>query len=218
MGATTSKQSGEEKMAQLDRSTLNRIEASRPQSSEEKRAAESGSTAQASLSSPLTLPRQQYLDSSIQAKIREELSRLRRQEAEVQSQIDKALEKENLDKAGQSASQGAKGKSSILLRQELEDVRSKIERHQQRRAKVDKAPGVQQTRSKLLECYKCVPYQRCHWTRLADCFSLPYFYSKHTGQTLECWAEVKDFKEAVARAESVRAIWASRVRLLHIHS
>lgn len=81
----------------------------------------------------------------------------------MQREIEQALEKENLDRtagangkgsASSSSSTGAKGKSSILLKQELDDVRANIERHQQRKAKIDKAPGVQQARSKLLECYK----------------------------------------------------------------
>lgn len=102
----------------------------------------------------VSLPRQQYLDSSIQGKIREELARLKKQEQEVRKQIEQALEKENLDLASQSASKGGKGKSSILLQQELDDVKSKIEKHNQRRSKVEKAPGVKQAREKVLQCYK----------------------------------------------------------------
>lgn len=103
---------------------------------------------------PVSLPRQEHLDSSIQSKIRDELSRLKKQEATVRQQIEAALEKESLDRASQSASKGAKGKSSILLRQELDDVRSKIERHTQRKQKVEKAPGVKEARSEVLKCYK----------------------------------------------------------------
>lgn len=103
---------------------------------------------------PVSLPRQEHLDSSIQSKIREELNRLKKQEDTVRQQIDAALEKESLDRASQSASKGAKGKSSILLRQELDDVRSKIERHTQRRQKVEKAPGVKEARNDVLKCYK----------------------------------------------------------------
>ena len=104
----------------------------------------------------VSLPRQQLLDSSIQSKIKEEINRLKKQEADVRQQIEQALEKENLDRASQSASKGAKGKSSILLQQELEDVRGKIEKHNQRKSRVEKAPGVKQAREKVLQCYKWV--------------------------------------------------------------
>lgn len=102
----------------------------------------------------VSLPRQQYLDSSIQAKIRQELSKLRKKEEDVRKQIEQALEKENLDRASQSSNKGSKGKSSILLQQELDDVKSKIEKHNQRRSKVEKAPGVKQAREKVLQCYR----------------------------------------------------------------
>lgn len=162
----------------MNRTLLNKIENPSPSTAAASTAAEKGSKEDKVPS----LPRQQFLDSSIQGKIREELSRLRKQESEVQRQIEQALEKESLDRASQQASSktGGKGKSSILLKQELDDVRSKIERHHQRRAKVDKAPGVQQARDKVVQCY-----------------------SSHPSQTLECWAEVRDFRQAVARAESV---------------
>lgn len=137
-----------------------------------------------------SLTRQEYLDSSIQGKIRQELSRLRKQEAEVQKKIEQALEKENLDKASQS-NKTPKGKSSILLKQELDDVRQKIETHHQRRIKFDKDAGVHEARSKLLQCYKSQPEQ-----------------------TLECWKEVQTFKVAVAKSESVSAACGSVVQVL----
>lgn len=102
----------------------------------------------------VSLPRQQYLDSSIQGKIREELNRLKKQESDVRREIEQALEKESLDRASQSSSKGSKGKSSILLQQELDDVKAKIEKHNQRRSKVEKAPGVKQAREKVLKCYQ----------------------------------------------------------------
>lgn len=128
-------------LQQLNQALVNRLEDPTPIASTEKKM-------------DVSLPRQQYLDSSIQGKIREELSRLRKQEADVRKQIEQALEKENLDRASQSANKGAKGKSSILLQQELDDVKAKIEKHNQRRSKVEKAPGVKQAREKVLQCYK----------------------------------------------------------------
>jgi hypothetical protein len=126
---------------QLNRTMTNRLEDHTPLLNFEK-------------SDDVSLPRQQFLDSSIQGKIREELSKLRKQEADVRQQIEHALEKENLDAASQSSSKGAKGKSSIILHQELDDVRAKIEKHNQRKTKVEKAPGVKQAREKVLSCYK----------------------------------------------------------------
>jgi altered-inheritance-of-mitochondria protein 13 len=179
MGASASKASndagsisGQEKMQKLNRTLLNKIE----NPIEEKR--ERGSTDPAD--NKVSLPRQQFIDSSIQGKIREELSKLRKQEADVQHRIEQAIEKESLDRASKGSQTGAKGKSSVLLKQELDDVRSKIERHNQRRQKVDKAPGVKDAREKLVECYK-----------------------KNPERTLDCWAEVQNFRQSVARAESV---------------
>lgn len=126
---------------QLNRTIVNRLEEHTPLTTTQKE-------------QDVSLPRQQHLDSSIQDKIRQELSRLRKQEADVRQQIEQALEKENLDRASQSASKGAKGKSSIILQQELEDVKTKIEKHNQRKSKVERTPGVKQAREKVLECYK----------------------------------------------------------------
>ena len=71
--------------------------------------------------------RQEVLDSTIKQKIHEELTKLRKQEEEVQKQIQLALEKENIENQSKSwFSGGDKGQSSALLQQELDRVKQTI--------------------------------------------------------------------------------------------
>lgn len=200
MGAASSKTesstvSGQEKLQNVNRTLLNKIENPTGASSSSTLTQTYGSNSEKEKQNESKVPsldRQQYLDSSIQGKIREELSRLRKQDSDLQKQIEQALEKESLDIGSQNKT-GAKGKSSILLKQELDDVRSKIERHNQRREKVDKAPGVKNAREKVIQCY-----------------------NKNPNTSLECWAEVRDFRQAVSRAESVSCRALNAFRMLNL--
>ncbi|EPQ31192.1 uncharacterized protein PFL1_01380 [Pseudozyma flocculosa PF-1] len=119
--------------------------------------------------------RQATLDSSVQQRIKSELDRLRKEEAEVRSQIEKAIEKENLER--ESKHSGAEGKNSNVLRQELDEVRKKIERHRQK-SDISAYAGVKEAQEQLVKCYKSQPER-----------------------TLDCWKEAEDFKAAVAKAE-----------------
>lgn len=120
--------------------------------------------------------RQITLDTSIQQKIKSELDRLRREEAEVRSEIEKAIEKENLAK--ESKYKGAsEGKNSNVLRQELEGLRSKIDKYNKQKD-VSNYPGVKEAQEKLVRCYRGKPER-----------------------TLDCWKEAQEFKKAVEGAE-----------------
>ncbi|KAJ9479119.1 hypothetical protein PHBOTO_002587 [Pseudozyma hubeiensis] len=120
--------------------------------------------------------RQATLDTSIQAKIKSELDRLRKEEADVRSEIEKAIEKENLAK--ESKYRGAsEGKNSNVLRQELEQLRGKIDKYNKQKD-ISNYAGVKEAQEKLVQCYKSQPER-----------------------TLDCWKEAEEFKKAVANAE-----------------
>jgi len=120
--------------------------------------------------------RQVKLDTSIQQKIKSELERLRKEEADVRAEIEKAIEKENL--ARESKYKGAsEGKNSNVLRQELDQLRSKIDKYN-RQKDISNYAGVKEAQEALVKCYKSQP-----------------------DRTLDCWKEAEEFKKAVANAE-----------------
>lgn len=130
---------------------------------------------------------QTNLDSSIKSAISAELSRLRKQEAQVQQAIQAQLEKENLDiesKHSASKKEGSgssAGRSSHSLQQELDAVRSKIQRHDGFKEKLTADKTVKDAREKVVRCYA----------------------EKGEARTLDCWGEAKAFQEAVQKAEKV---------------
>ncbi|SHO78949.1 Uncharacterized protein MSYG_3298 [Malassezia sympodialis ATCC 42132] len=129
------------------------------------------------------LSRQEQLDAAIQKKLHEELGKLRKQEKEVQTQIELALEKENLDKQAKSWFSRDKGQSSVLLQQELDRVKAQNEKYQHR--SVADYPELQKARDAVSQCF---------------------LENKH--RTLDCWKEVEAFKKAMADAEkTVMATW-----------
>ncbi|KAK0547144.1 hypothetical protein OC846_002180 [Tilletia horrida] len=126
--------------------------------------------------------RQSKLDAQIQSKIRAELSKLRSQEAEVRAAIDAALEKENAareQKAVEAGEGGVKGRSGVLLRKELEELRTRLGAVAERsKREIPGQKDIQKAREQVVACYKA-----------------------HPDRSLDCWAEAQAFKEAVARAE-----------------
>ncbi|SNX84390.1 uncharacterized protein MEPE_03099 [Melanopsichium pennsylvanicum] len=144
-------QFGRSLLNQLDKSTLDKVEG--PDAS-----------------------RQATLDTSIQQKIKSELERLRKEEAEVRSEIEKAIEKENLAKESKYKGQ-SEGKNSNVLRQELDQLRSKIDKYNKQKD-ISNYAGVKDAQEALVKCYKSQP-----------------------DRTLDCWKEAEDFKKAVAEAE-----------------
>lgn len=106
--------------------------------------------------------RQSTLDAHIRSRIQSELEHLRQQEDEVKQEIERALEKENLDReramAGEvsrGAEEGSAGsvKSSAALLGDLEELREKVDRFQSRRA-LTEFPEVQATSEAVVSCYK----------------------------------------------------------------
>lgn len=100
--------------------------------------------------------RQSKLDESVRKRIKSELDRLRAQEASVRGEIEKALEKENLDREKASAGkegEGAAHRNSVILKQDLEEVRKKIERHHEKR-ELQNYPDVKAAQESLIACYR----------------------------------------------------------------
>merc|ERR1711879_161908 len=126
--------------------------------------------------------RQATLDEHIRARINSELQALKQQEAEIQEKIQRALEKENLDKEAASAGNGngnASGiKSSTALMQELAEVARKVEAHREQRDVEKNFPQVHAARGSLVACYK-----------------------KNKDRPLDCWLEAAEFRQAVKKAE-----------------
>ncbi|KAI0075806.1 hypothetical protein K474DRAFT_1355581 [Panus rudis PR-1116 ss-1] len=125
--------------------------------------------------------RQTTLDSHVRARIQAELERLRQEEEEVRSEIERALEKENLDKERPADDEeGSTGsvKSSAALLGDLEEVRQKVERYHRR--SLESEPELQAKGQAVAACYKANP------TR-----------------TLDCWREVSEFRSTVAQLEQV---------------
>ncbi|PWZ02204.1 hypothetical protein BCV70DRAFT_198481 [Testicularia cyperi] len=120
--------------------------------------------------------RQATLDTTIQAKIKSELDRLRKEEADVRAEIEAAIEKENVAKEDKYQSQ-SEGKNSNVLKQELENLRSKIDKYNKQRD-VASYPGVKEAQEALVQCFRTQPER-----------------------TLDCHKEAQDFKLAVAKAE-----------------
>ena len=113
------------------------------------------------LDSPETTPeRQSILDAHIRARIQGELERLRKDEEDIRHAIERALEKENLDKERSVAGEESEGggssgglRSSTALLADLEEMRSKIDRYNARRD-FSKFPGVKTTGEAVVECYR----------------------------------------------------------------
>ncbi|KXN87725.1 hypothetical protein AN958_08201 [Leucoagaricus sp. SymC.cos] len=137
------------------------------------------------LESPGTSPeRQTILDAHIRARIQDELEHLRREEEQVQK-IERALEKENLDKERAMTGDASEGdgsgtgdvKSSTALQGDLGEIREKINKYQ--------------TRKELTE----YPEVKTYGDAVVEC------YSKNPTRTLDCWKEVDRFKTSVAKLE-----------------
>lgn len=112
-----------------------------------------------------TPEREQTLDSHVRSRIREEVARLREQEAEVQNEIARALEKENLkteariastSKGDEEPGTGTVVASSASLREDVEEVRRRVERFQKRRELG--VQGAENAREEVVKCYRCALY------------------------------------------------------------
>jgi len=131
-----------------------------------------------------TPEREQVLDSHVRARVREEVAHLQEQEAEVRNEIARALEKENLRTEGRIASStshdendGTVVASSASLREDVEEVRRRVERFQKRWEELG-VHGAESAREGVVKCYK-----------------------DHPKRPLDCWREVEEFRKQVSALE-----------------
>ncbi|GBE82567.1 MICOS complex subunit mic19 [Sparassis crispa] len=112
-----------------------------------------------------------------------ELERLREEEQTVKAEIERALEKENLDReremAGEETAADAVGavKSGAALLGDLEEVRKKVERFHARQ-ELEGYAAVQEKGESVVSCYR-----------------------SHPSTPLDCWRQVSEFKTSVSRLE-----------------
>ena len=99
--------------------------------------------------SETTPERQSILDSHIRARIRDELEHLKKDEDDVRDKIQRALEKENLDREKSMASEGDGANSSILLGN-IDEIRIRIDKYSSRKQDVD----VDAVGDAVIECYQ----------------------------------------------------------------
>jgi MICOS complex subunit MIC19 len=103
--------------------------------------------------------RQSSIDAHIRSRIQVELEHLRKEEEHVRREIESTLEKENLDReramAGVPESEATVGtlKSSTALSEDLEQIRSKIDRFHPRK-RLELFPHVKSAGETVLSCYK----------------------------------------------------------------
>jgi len=134
---------------------------------------------------PETTPeRQLILDAHIRERIRHELEHLKRDDENVRREIEHALERENLDRESSMAGEAPQGdstvgdiKNSVSLLGDLEEIRTKIEKHQLNR-RAPEFPEVEASGFAVAECYK-----------------------KNKVSPLQCWPEVTRFRASVDRLE-----------------
>jgi MICOS complex subunit MIC19 len=113
------------------------------------------------LSSPdVPASRQSTLDGQVRARIQAELSRLREEERSVREEIERTLEKENLDKERSMAGAEAEGsteagnvKSSVTLLGDVDEVRKKVDRFQTKR-ELDEFTTIRALGEEVATCYK----------------------------------------------------------------
>ncbi|KAL4069207.1 hypothetical protein J3A83DRAFT_3501245 [Scleroderma citrinum] len=133
------------------------------------------------LASPETTPERQHsLDNHIRSRIQAELQSLRAQEENVQQEIQRALEKENLDRESDvgNGTPLDEAKNSTTLIGNLEEIKAKVDRYQTRRQLTD-FPFVKEAGEEVVSCYM-----------------------SNKSTPLECWKQVTRFKLAVAEAEA----------------
>ena len=106
--------------------------------------------------------RQSTLDAQIRSRIDAELAHLRQEEDDVRREIERALEKENLDRERAMAGEESEGaaeaeaggvRSSAALAGDLEELRTKVDRFHARRA-LSEFPEVAEKAEAVVTCYR----------------------------------------------------------------
>lgn len=163
-----------------------------------------------SSSSSVPASRQQALDAHIQQRIAAELQQLRQQEQQVRQEIERALERENLDRErGASPGSGAGGQEegkpaalshSASLLKDLEQLEKRASGLKKERAETAEWKAVDVGKEALERCFRSVAqFPPGLHSREID---LPRLARRDNRQTpLNCRAEAEKFKAAVAGVE-----------------
>ncbi|KAG6861897.1 hypothetical protein C0995_010603 [Termitomyces sp. Mi166 len=132
-------------------------------------------------SSETSPERQSSLDVHIRSRIQSEIEILKQEEDVIRQEIELALEKENLDREKGTSEDGSEGTgripSSIELMGDLEEIRSKVDKYQSRKD-LTEFSEVKSSAEAVVSCYRA-----------------------HPSTSLDCWKEVAQFKDSVARVE-----------------
>ncbi|GAA5869823.1 hypothetical protein JCM16303_001808 [Sporobolomyces ruberrimus] len=141
-------------------------------------------SSQSTPSSQVPSSRQEALDAHIQSRIQSELAQLRKQEQQVRQEIERALEKENLDREKGKSNQeegneGGKGLShSASLFEDLKQLEKRTAGVKKERQETPEWKQVDEGKKALEKCF-----------------------SDNPKTPLECRAEAEKFKAAVAGVE-----------------
>ncbi|GAA5921608.1 hypothetical protein JCM3775_003128 [Rhodotorula graminis] len=133
-------------------------------------------------SSAVPASRQQALDSHIQQRLAHELERLRADEQHVREQIERALEKENLDREQRGTGDSDDAKAlphSASLLHDLGELEKRAQAVRKERAQTDEWRQVDVGKDDLAKCFR-----------------------DNKDTPLECRDKVEAFKRAVAGVES----------------
>lgn len=166
-------------------------------------------SSQSTPSSQVPSSRQEALDAHIQSRIQSELAQLRKQEQQVRQEIERALEKENLDREKGKSNQeegneGGKGLShSASLFEDLKQLEKRTAGVKKERQETPEWKQVDEGKKALEKCFSQVlsPFTLTSTSsRLTFCF----VNSDNPKTPLECRAEAEKFKAAVAGVEKVK--------------
>lgn len=150
---------------------------------------------------------------------------MREEEEQVKTEIEHALEKQNLDReramAGEESeaeNDGVGGvKSSAAILGDLEEVRRKVEKYHARH-NLEGLPEVQAKAEAVASCYKSVLALRQFSQYVSHA---GWHLRTHHATSLDCWREVEEFKVSVSQVEQVSCVsWytSSKGNLTIIHS
>ena len=129
----------------------------------------------------------------------------------MQSEIARALEKENLKTEARIATtsngDGESGTGTVVassasLREDVEEVRRRVEKFQKRREELG-VQDAESARDEVVKCYRCV---LCALSRGNGVLNGLLVCRDHPKRPLDCWREVEEFRKQVSALEQVRLV------------
>lgn len=152
-------------------------------------------------SSSVPSSRQAALDQHIQQRITSELQQLRQKEQQVREEIERALEKENLDRERGAADKGLS--HSATLMKDLEGLLERSAGLRKQREETDEWKAVDDGKKAL---HKCFMWVRRRLLSPALLLTQSCRRSENAKTPLNCRDEAEKFKQAVAGVEKARSL------------